>query len=289
MSRKYLDPKSAKLDPPTILDDGRIRIRHLEMHVAHSCNLSCQFCSHYSNISTEGLVPYDDAVLWIRTWGKRVNPTHRFTLIGGEPCLHPKLTQIIIEAAKFWPRLMLVTNGLLLHRHKNLPELLEKHNVKLKISEHWKGKKYAEVKKLVDRWKKKYSFEVKYKPVVNYWHKRYSIDENRKMVPAKSSDPIASHKACTCVRGLTILNNKLYKCPILAHIHLPSVQKHLNNEWDKYLQYNPALPNFNNKQLISWLYKNNDVVPECVMCPSKHKSIQKRMGKLGESAPLPND
>lgn len=47
-----------------------VKIKHLEIHVAHICNLSCESCSHYSNQGHKGLVSLEEAEKWMKPYLK---------------------------------------------------------------------------------------------------------------------------------------------------------------------------------------------------------------------------
>ena len=49
------------------------RLRNLELHVAHSCNLTCESCSHYSNQGHKGLLSLEEADHWMRLWNTRLD------------------------------------------------------------------------------------------------------------------------------------------------------------------------------------------------------------------------
>src|SRR5690606_31502085 len=100
-----------------------MRIRNLEIHVTHLCNLSCQQCTHYSNHKHTGSLTASEADRQMGLWSHRVEPKY-FSLLGGEPTLNKELCEIIEVAAKHWSnsKLHLVTNGFFLHKHPRLPE-----------------------------------------------------------------------------------------------------------------------------------------------------------------------
>src|SRR5262245_30805745 len=100
-------------------------LRNLELHVAHSCNLTCESCSHYSNQGHKGLLALEDADAWMARWNRRLEPKI-FSLLGGEPTIHPQLADFITLSRRHWPRthLRIVTNGFFLHRQPRLPEVL---------------------------------------------------------------------------------------------------------------------------------------------------------------------
>src|SRR5262245_42354681 len=97
-------------------------ITQLELHVAHSCNLTCESCSHYSNQGHKGLLDLATADAWLSSWSSRLAPGH-FNLVGGEPTLNPDLSNFVRLARRHWPtaQLRVITNGFLLHRHGDLP------------------------------------------------------------------------------------------------------------------------------------------------------------------------
>ena len=102
------------------------RVRHLEIHVAHSCNLTCESCWHYSNHGHPGLLSLQEAERWMRLWNRRIW-LKKLSLLGGEPTLHPELAEFVRLSPRNWPdaRLRIVTNGFLLHRHPDLSKVLK--------------------------------------------------------------------------------------------------------------------------------------------------------------------
>lgn len=100
-------------------------LENLEIHVAHGCNLACESCSHYSNQGHAGLLGLDEADRWMRLWNQRLRPS-TFSLLGGEPSIHPQLPEFVALSRRRWPhaKLRLVTNGFFLHRHPTLPLVL---------------------------------------------------------------------------------------------------------------------------------------------------------------------
>ena len=48
--------------------------------------------------------------------------------MGGEPTLHPDLTEFVYLTRRKWPNsyIEIVSNGFFLHRHPDLPEALKK-------------------------------------------------------------------------------------------------------------------------------------------------------------------
>ena len=87
-------------------------MRNLEIHAAHACNLACESCSHYSNHGHKGIVSLDEAREWLAPWAPRLAP-QVFSILGGEPTIHPDLTSLCELARGMFPKatLRVVTNG----------------------------------------------------------------------------------------------------------------------------------------------------------------------------------
>jgi organic radical activating enzyme len=63
-----------------------IIIPHLEWHIAHSCNLTCESCIHFTNHNHTEIVSIEKLKEWYSLWNKKISPK-RMVLLGGEPPL----------------------------------------------------------------------------------------------------------------------------------------------------------------------------------------------------------
>ena len=140
---------------------------NLEMHLTHACNLTCESCSHYSNQGHKGIVSLEDADRQMALWDRRLNPQY-FSLLGGEPTIHPCLPEFIALCRQHWPNaaLRLVTNGFFLHRHPTLPAVMRQvGNACLFLSIHHASAEYQEklrpVYALLGDWVRRYAIEVR--------------------------------------------------------------------------------------------------------------------------------
>ena len=95
------------------------QIRRLDLNIAYACNLACKGCLSLSDFDRKGVMPYDAIVDSINTWKSKVYPKTT-SIFGGEPLLHPRLTDIFSEVRKAWPdtTIRLITNGYLLNKKK---------------------------------------------------------------------------------------------------------------------------------------------------------------------------
>lgn len=91
--------------------------RGCELNVAHHCNLACRSCSHLSPVFKKHLA--DPAVVArdFATLAKHYRPQF-VKLLGGEPLLHPVLTEVIdaVRASDICDWIQVCTNGLWLPR-----------------------------------------------------------------------------------------------------------------------------------------------------------------------------
>ena len=112
----------------------KVVITQVETHVTHSCNMFCESCTHFSQESMSGRETVETFRDKLGPWSRRLLPRN-LLLLGGEPALNPDLTGICQAARELWSgidrdgkhlvEIMLVTNGLLLHKHPQLPEVLK--------------------------------------------------------------------------------------------------------------------------------------------------------------------
>ena len=111
-----------------------IQVPHLEWHITHNCNLSCEGCMHFTNHGHSSNISVDDLIKWYSLWNKRISPKS-MAILGGEPLLHKNLIDIIYLTKESWKQpensyFEIVSNGLLLdkEKHKNLPKALKDTN-----------------------------------------------------------------------------------------------------------------------------------------------------------------
>lgn len=112
-------------------------LERIEMHVTDHCNLNCKGCSHFSSVSPDRFADAAEVQRDFARLAELFADIHIIRLMGGEPLLHPRLTEIIVSARRAFPKaqVMLVTNGLLLTRQPDsLWESLAAERVDISIS-----------------------------------------------------------------------------------------------------------------------------------------------------------
>lgn len=97
--------------------EGRLRVPRLVAEVVRHCNLSCRGCNHFAPRGRSRFVDPDElardlglAARYVRARDLRIS--------GGEPLLHPRLTEVVeaARASEISDTITVLTNGLLLDR-----------------------------------------------------------------------------------------------------------------------------------------------------------------------------
>lgn len=95
--------------------NGRVQTRALEYHIVDHCNLHCDQCCSFSPYLKSWIVKPTDFEADLELVKNYVQPTF-LKIVGGEPLLHPQLTELLKIARKtgIAPKVSVTTNGHLL-------------------------------------------------------------------------------------------------------------------------------------------------------------------------------
>ena len=248
-----------------------VYFRNLEIHVTHRCNLSCESCSHYSNHGHTSLLALDEAAEWMDAWHNRLNP-QAFSLLGGEPTLHPQLGEFVVLAREKWPgaHLRLVTNGFFLQRHLDLPHILRRDpNSHIEISVHHNSPQYLQKIKgnldLLRLWQVKYGIRVQVIRSYDKWTRRYR-GFGAGMEPYEDNQPDKSWDICSARDCFQLFEGKIWKCAPLAYLKLQDRKYGLSPKWAQYLAYKPLAPDCTVEELRSFFTRQAEGC--CGMCAS---------------------
>lgn len=93
----------------------------LDVHLADHCNLNCAGCNHFAPVAARRFLPLDQYARDLGLLSRIPGIDGYFSelcLMGGEPLLHPEVSEAIRLSRRFLPgtTLALVTNGILLDR-----------------------------------------------------------------------------------------------------------------------------------------------------------------------------
>lgn len=247
-------------------------IEALEIHVAHACNLRCESCSHYSNQGHEGIVSLTAADHWMKLWNRRVSPK-RFSLLGGEPTVHPQLAEFVALSRRNWPEaeLQLVTNGFLLHRHPDLPAVLANDaRASIALSIHHTAapyrKKLLPVISLLVDWTRRFGIRVESRPSHTGWTRRYE-GVGAAMQPYADARPRQSWANCPARTCKQLFEERIWKCPATAYLPMQHAKYGLGEAWRPYLDYEPLSPECSDAELEDFFSREDE--PCCSMCPAE--------------------
>lgn len=262
---------------------SRISIPHLEIHITHKCNLTCEGCLHFTNHRHSESLSLNDLRNSMALWNRRLIPK-RFAILGGEPCLHRDLVDIVYMTREMWPHsrttIEVVTNGLLLHLHPGLPRALSDTDTSLSISIHSDGSispKYQEkISKALDlarKWQEANGIELHVGDSLNEWVRGYK-GFGSEIMPFEDNN--AQRSWDNCVTGqqcFQLFEDCLWKCAPLAYLRLQDRRFHLSDEWKPYLQYQPLSPDCTDDEIIEFFNRKAESV--CSMCPSDPQNFTK--------------
>lgn len=259
---------------------------YVESMLVYPCNLKCDGCSTFSDLTVQGYVTAKQGLGWLQQWSERFE-IQAWGAMGGEPLMNPQIYDWIVAVRKLLPdaQIRFVTNGLLLEKHWRIVELLNQiGNCILKITVHLSNKR---VQSVIDKIQNAYDWE----PVYEYGIHRHSLPNGMKFQVNKpkwftktfqntyadmlpwDSNPIEAFDNCHQQTCSMLLEDKLYKCSNTALI--PGVwEKHNQpnaDAWKPYIDTGLSL-DAPLKELKA--FSNNFGKPHavCQQCPTKKDS-----------------
>ena len=254
----------------------RRHVKHLELHVTHACNLTCESCSHYSNHNHHGHQSLSDADRWMAAWSSRVS-VDEFHLLGGEPTIHPELTDFVRLVRRHLPEtiIRIRTNGFFLHRHPDLPELLAvDKSVIVSLAVHHDSPEYRGLLQdtfdLIERWQTELAIVVEVDQSFKNWTQRYT-GFGAGMQPFEDGAPRASWEICPARECMQLFEGKLWKCAPLAYLGMQKAKYDLSSKWDFYLGYKPLESSCSDSELDAFLAREDE--PYCGMCSGRRRSL----------------
>lgn len=259
----------------------KLKISHLEWHVTHACNLSCQGCLHFSDFDHKGIISYETLEEWYKDWSPRLSP-RTIDILGGEPLLNKQIEKIIELTRKYWDspyleKLNLQSNGLLLCKYPNLPKVLKENNCHITLSKHYDNDTYNVIFEksamLLDKWKSEFDISYDIVDFYTYWTKFYK-GYGSKMEPYEDGDYKKSWDNCLTGQDcFQIHEGKIYKCAPLAYLPMMKKKFNLSEKWDYYLTYAPLNANANDEEVLEFF--NRGAESFCAMCPVNTEMFKK--------------
>lgn len=199
-------------------------ILNFEVNLVDHCNLNCQCCNHFSPLSPQKFLDLDVYENDIKRISELyVDNRGTLMLLGGEPLLHPNITDIIRITREYLPNMTIdiVTNGLLLKKmDENFWAYCHDYRIDLQVTKYPLNFDYASLVPLAKE--KNVNLRFCFDSMVTKTLWRLPILEKGDMNPYKNY--AKCYHANLCV---TLKEGRLYTCPIAANINI------LNNYFNK--------------------------------------------------------
>jgi hypothetical protein len=250
-----------------------VKIPHLEWHVTHSCNFTCEGCGHYTNDGYKQNITIDTLREWYLLWNKKIYPKE-LSMLGGEPLLNKQIVDIIYMTKEVWniqkdQEYELVSNGLLFDRVDGLSKSLLDTNCTLTITKHSVEPNYIRLFDKAIESIKLSGINYRIHDASNYWLKTY-IGYGSDIEPIESGDYVESWNNCPGGQeNFQLYDGNIYKCAALAYLPLQKYKygDKLSSKWDPYLKYKPLTPTDSEIDILEFFTRTAE--PVCSMCPKK--------------------
>ena len=239
---------------------------YFEVHIVEHCNLDCKQCNHYSPLAEEEYISIDRYKKDCDRLSELFDGEMLYiSLLGGEPLLHPQITEIMKITREAFPigQVRIITNGLLL---PNMPEVFwevcKKYEVEIEATYYPIKFDYEGIKNTAD------SKGVKYTP----WSAHTIQLKHPIIITRREGRALGRRNFLNCVsatRCLTLKNGKMYPCAIAAHI--PHLKKYFN--LDIHLSEKNGVDIYSVESGDELLEKIARPIPLCQYCDITDESI----------------
>ena len=184
----------------------------IEYHLTNHCNLNCKGCAHFAPIAEPWFANINEYKNDMEELSSKV-VVDELILFGGEPLLHPNISEFLIESRKMLPntKISVLTNGLLvLERISELKDVFVQNDVWLDITCYPIDVKYQFMLKLLKAFRVKYRIYNDLEPIKTL--RKHTLSHERK----------ENEWDCLMIRSKSVQlkQGKLYICPLQAYIDI---------------------------------------------------------------------
>lgn len=273
-----------------MIDPRGYHLPFLEWMVTTSCDLACPGCDRFIDFDHRWHEDFEEMKSNMSAWSTRLDPDN-FTIIGGEPLIHPNIYEILEHSRKCFDhaRIEIYSNGFFLpKRDKLLQVLIDTQPSKLSITLHNREKNVRDlVQKNIEEYiVKDHDWEEvkvglwRYQdveleitdPTQGGWYD-YRQTINGVLKPWKDNQPEQSYTKCSANIYPIIFKNRLYKCPPISMLETHANKYGLKDDvdWAPYLEYKGLSIDCSEYELQGFVHNIAEPHPICNMCPANPK------------------
>ncbi|MBP1664171.1 MAG: radical protein [Bacteroidetes bacterium] len=188
----------------------------LHLHLVDHCNLNCRGCDNFSPLAPEVFADIltfeNDCARMSKLVGNRVD---EIQLLGGEPLLHPQVTEFIRISRKYFPEVPvnIISNGILLPKQPDdFWETCHKHNINIIVTKYPVKIDHNKIEQLAK----------KHQVRLSYYGNTESIEKNMQLLPLDlDGKQDAQDSFLRCARAnrcISLDNGKLYTCSLIPYV-----------------------------------------------------------------------
>jgi len=269
-----------------LIDPRGYHLPFLEWMVTTSCDLACPGCDRFIDYDHRWHEDFEEMKSNMSAWSKRLDPDN-FTIIGGEPLIHPAIYDIIRHSRECFDhaRIEVYSNGFFLPKRDQLLQvLIDTQPSKLSITLHNREQSVRDiVQKNIEEyiikdltWDSIEHGKWKYQdveleitdPTQGGWYD-YRKNVDGKLKPWSEGDPISSYSNCSANIYPIIYKNRLYKCPPISMLETHANKYGLvdDKDWEEYLKYKGIGLDCSEYELGGFVANIFAPHPICNMCP----------------------
>lgn len=242
----------------------KLQIPILHIHLTDHCNLNCRGCDNFSPLSPEIFANFDTVEQDFSRISKLSNGhVNEIQLLGGEPLLHPRVTDFMDIARKYFPNvaIKIITNGVLILRQQNsFWEKCRQNSIEIVVTKYPIKIDHDAIEKMAAKQRVKFCF---------YGNTEY-VPKNMQCIPldlSGSQNARGSFLRCSRANRCVALDNgKIYTCTLIPYV------KYFNSYFEKKLPVTEAdsIDIYTAKDMDEILNFIAKPVPFCRFCNQKN-------------------
>lgn len=238
-----------------------------EVQLVEHCNLNCKYCSHFSPLAKKQFLDVNQYEKDCKRLSELFNKEANFIrLMGGEPLLHPNISEFCIITRKYFPNAIIDidTNGLLiLSMEEPFWTTLRQNNINLTATKYPLNIDFEKVKEKCKEHHVNFRFFSE-QPVAEFKH--LPLDIEGRQQPEKNFYKCYLANSCH-----TLKNGRLYTCSTVPHI------QHFINHFncDLHLTEDEGIDIYkakSKKEILEFLAKP---IPFCRYCNIDNRKMKK--------------